>query len=213
MYGLRWKAVPYATACPDEYHIWIDETKRLLSRTRQFIRKVARRLGREGASTNLLHNQAATVHRMLQDDAIPSQLYSVVKETGDLTASASDMQKTIAKHFEQVFAIPKGRPSQLPYPPPPILQEKETIQHEWYDSLIKEPDEQELLDVLQSIQLINAPGHDLVSSGVWKIVLQGSDVARKLVISLFSACVRSATFPSSWKIGIIVPLVKDATKE
>ena len=93
MYGLRWKADPYATACLDKYHIWIAETKRLLSRTRQFVRKLTRRLGREGSSTNILHSQAATVHRMLQNDAIPSQLYSVVKETGDLTASASDMQE------------------------------------------------------------------------------------------------------------------------
>jgi len=78
---------------------------------------------------------------------------------------------------------------------------------------MRDVDEQELLDVLRSVPLIGAPGHDLVSSGLWKVVVQGSKKAREMVVQLFSACLRSSIFPATWKSSIIVPLVKDAGKE
>jgi hypothetical protein len=150
---------------------------------------------------------------MLQSDALPSQLYSVVKDTGELTHNPADMQDTIATHFESVFALPPDLPADLPYPPPSILQEKETVLSEWYDGLMHDVAEEELLDTLRTVKLIGAPGHDLVSSGLWKIVLQGCPVARHLAVDLFSACLRTTAFPSAWKSSVIVPLVKDASKE
>jgi hypothetical protein len=70
-----------------------------------------------------------------------------------------------------------------------------------------------MLELLRSVPLISAPGQDEVSSGVWKIALQGSRPIRQAIISLFNGLLGTSTFPSAWKTSVIVPLVKDVQKE
>ena len=209
---LRWTADAFAAACPSECHAWLQETQQLIACKRQAIRKEQSRLGKERKPAFDV-SPAATIHRMLQSDALPSQLYSVVKNTGELTTSAEEMQEAMASHFESVFALPPADLHPPPYPPPRMLQEKLSVRAEWYSGLMQPVTEEELLDVLQHVRLISAPGQDEVSSGVWKLALQGSPHARTAVAALFSACLRSSIFPRAWKSSVIVPLIKDTHKE
>ena len=94
-----------------------------------------------------------------------------------------------------------------------MLTEKEGILPEWYDGLMGPVQAEELMDVLRDTPRVSAPGADEVSTGVWKVALQGCAELRALVCALFSGCLRASTFPSAWKSSVIVPLVKDPGKE
>jgi hypothetical protein len=73
--------------------------------------------------------------------------------------------------------------------------------------------EEELLVLVTDVPLVSAPGLDEVSTGVWKIALQGSAAMRTHIATLFSSCLLTATFPCAWKTGIILPFIKDAQKD
>jgi hypothetical protein len=73
--------------------------------------------------------------------------------------------------------------------------------------------EDELLVLVTDVPPVSAPGLDEVSTGVWKIALQGSTAMRTHVATLFSSCLLMATFPCAWKTGIILPFIKDAQKD
>jgi len=94
-----------------------------------------------------------------------------------------------------------------------MLYHKPNIDPHWYDGLMDPPTEHELLELIRESPLVAAPGQDEVSIGVWKLAIQGDETIRKWVLELFSACLLTASFPSTWKTSIIVPLVKDEKKE
>ena len=192
---------------------WINETKQYITDTRRDIRRESKRMMRQKVDT-FDASPAATIHRMLQSDALPSHLYSVVTNDGHLTTNAIELEDCMVQHFESVFAIPPHDDHHpLHRPPPDILFNKPHIQSQWYDGLMNDVSEEELLTSLKHIQLISSPGEDQVSSGVWKIAITGSAIARRLISQLFTACLQTSTFPSTWKTSVIVPLVKDTNKE
>lgn len=94
-----------------------------------------------------------------------------------------------------------------------MLLIKESVDPAWYDGLLDAITESEILSVIADAPLISSPGQDEVSTGLWKLALQGNPQLCTLLASLFSACLRTSTFPAAWKTSVIVPLLKDALKE
>ena len=156
---------------------------------------------------------AAAVHRMLQSDAFPSQLFSVVDSHGQLTTTPAELKRTMVDHFTSVFALPPAPLQPLDPPPPLCLFDKPGIDPAWYDGLMSEVGDNELLGLLERTPRVSAPGQDKVSTAVWKLALLESDAMRRCVLDLFNACLRTSTFPSAWKTGVILPFVKDVHKE
>ena len=196
-------------------HAWLADTQQLLVRTRSNIRHEQRRMLRSRAQP-LDANPAAQVHRMLQSDALPATLLSVIDEKGPLVSSPPEVEAVMVEHFRSVFAKPPPAAADPAVPAPPIpamLLDKSSVRAAWYDSLLDDVKEQELFDTIADFPLISAPGLDQVSSGLWKLALQQCPLLRQLVAALFTACLRSSVFPAAWKTSIIVPLVKDAQKE
>ena len=156
---------------------------------------------------------AALVHRMLQSDALPTQLLSVINNQGELTSSPAELEQVMVDHFTSVFAVPPPSDAPLPHPVPEMLLDKASVEPHWFSGLMDDITPEELIETTAGTPLISAAGEDQVSSGLWKLALEQSELACELVSELFSACLRSAIFPSAWKTSIIVPLVKDAQKE
>ena len=191
---------------------WVAETRDHIRRTRSAIAAETRRMQKH-SKPRFDANPAAAVHRMLQSDALPSLLYSVVDSGGALTSSAAELQDVMVSHFESVFALPPPDPLPLPRRPPAMMFEKASILPAWYDGLMEEVHAGEIIETLRSAPRVSAPGEDEVSIGVWKIALQGCPLALELTAALFTSCLRTSTFPSAWKTSIIQPFVKDALKE
>ena len=156
---------------------------------------------------------AALVHRMLQSDALPTELLSVIDSKGELTSSPAALEEVMVQHFTSVFAVPPPSDVPLPHPVPAMLLDKPTVEPQWFDGLMDEVTPEEVLAATTGTPLVSAAGSDQVSSSLWALALDQSELARELVSELFSACLRSSVFPAAWKTSIIVPLVKDAQKE
>ncbi len=124
-------------------------------------------------------------------------------------------------HFTNVFALPADQPANdnaaAAAAPPPhvpsILLDKPSVQSHWYDGLMSAVTPHELMDMMRDVPLVSAAGEDGVSSGMWKLALTGSEQTRAHVSALFSACLRTSTFPPAWKTSVILPLSKNAHKE
>ena len=201
----------------DDPCAWIAETRVMLNRTRKDIRKEVRRMARSDAAADAVRllntSPAAAVHRMLKSDALPSQLTSMVDNKGELTSSAAELEAVLVDHFRSVFAVPPADPAPLHPPPPAMLLRKESVQEHWWRGLIDSIDESEIVEALADTKFVSAPGEDGVSTGLWKLALQGSGALRLLVSILFSHCLGASVFPHVWKTSVIVPLIKDEKKE
>jgi hypothetical protein len=193
-------------------HVWMRETRVMLNRIRSSIRREQKRMLREplGAS---FESSAAHVHRLLKSDALPSHLHSVVNAQGELTSTAEELESVMVEHFTNVFAMPRADPAPLPHPLPAMLFDKGSVQAEWFDGLMASVDAQEITAALADAHLVSSPGEDGVSTGLWKLALQGCESLRLLVSSLFTGCLTHSFFPSAWKTSVIVPLVKDEKKD
>jgi exonuclease III len=193
---------------------WMSETERFIRSTRTATR-VQLRYQRSKDISHFDHSPAAIVHRMMQSDAAPAEIYSVVNSTGALTETAAELKECMAAHFEHVFSIPPPRPapSSATHPAPRMLFKKDGIDPSWYTSLMADVTEPELLHIASDMPLISAPGEDGVSPGVWKLATAGSGEMRRQLCVLFNLCLSTSTFPECWKMGVIIPLVKDAKKE
>jgi len=186
----------------------------MLNQTRSRIRREKQRMLRAPVTTYKFGvNGAALVHRMLKSDALPSHLQSVVNPQGVLTSSAEELETVMVDHFRSVFTLPAADRVPLPSPPPAMLFRKDGVLPQWYDDLMTAVREEEIIDSLSDAPLVSSPGEDGVSTGLWKLALQGSENLCSLVSSLFTGCLARASFPSAWKTSIIVPLVKVEGKE
>ena len=208
----------------DLHHVvWVtdarDHIADWMAETRAHIRSIRRAITAQHHLLTRTHrkaidvNPAAQVHRMLSSDALPTQLYSVIDSRGELTTTAAELEDVMVRHFEHVFAIPPLDPEPLVPPPPEMLFVKPGICPLWFDDLMVEVEEAELLRLVADAPLVSAPGQDEVSTGVWKLAIQGSPAVRQHVLALFSACIRTSTFPAAWKTSVILPFVKDAAKD
>src|SRR5680860_117633 len=210
---LVWMLDAYDNANPGE---WIKETHCMLSSVRSAIRQERLRMERSHR-TPLEANPAAQVHRMLDSSELPAQIHAVIDSNGNLTSTAQELQDVLVDHFSSVFALPPPPPAPVPPPlhPPPMLYLKESIDPQWYDGLLDAITEQDILSPLSDALLTSSPGEDEVSTASpWKLSLQNSPfLICKLIASLFSACLRTSTFPAAWKTSVIVPLLKGALKE
>ena len=206
--SLRWSCCAWTVHGGDP-HVWVQETRRMLNQTRGCIRQEKRRMLRAPVTTcKFGANGAALVHRMLKSDALPSHLQSVVNPHGVLTSTAEELETVMVDHFRNVFAMPAADEVPLPSPPPAMLFDKDSVQQSWFDSLMGSVQVEEIIDSLADAQLVSSPGEDGVSTGLWKLALQGSKQLCSLVSSLFTGCLAHSSFPSAWKTSIIVPLVK-----
>ena len=208
------------TWCTDAYYhhddtASIHETRRLITRTRSSIAREKHRLRLHQATTPFDANPAAAIHRMIQSDALPSRLFSIIDSNGELTTSVQELEDVMTSHFESVFSIPPLDPAAAPLDPPPpaMLFDKCSVQREWYDELMQETNDSELCQLVADTPLLSAPGLDGVSTGVWKFAIEDSSIIREHVVELFSACLLTASFPSAWKTGVILPFIKDAAKD
>ena len=93
-----------------------------------------------------------------------------------------------------------------------MLLDKESVDPVWYAGLMADVQPEEILNTLTDSPLVSSPGADQVSTGVWKVALNGSERLLALVASLLSGCLRTASCPSAWKSSVIVPLIKDENK-
>lgn len=211
LHELAWTLSACACA-PSDARAWLDETRSLLAATRAAIRDAKLRLGRARRDP-IDVSPAAAVHRMLESDAFPSQLFSVIGSDGALTTSADELKGVMADHFESVFAVPPAPAAPLEPPPPACLFVKPGIDPAWYAGLMQPATAAELLQLVAGCPLVSAPGADKVSTAVWRVALEESELMRSRVVDLFSACLHTSTFPRPWKVGVVLPFVKDATKE
>jgi exonuclease III/ribonuclease HI len=211
--SLQWSIDPLYGGDP---HGWLQETRQMIADTRAAIHRERRRmLTQKSSLQDERINPAAKVHQMLKSDALPTDLHSVVNARGELTADAAELETVMVDHFTAVFTAPpeSDDPPADDRIPPRMLNDKPSVKAEWYDGLMAEVTEAELFDVLKHCKVTSAPGEDEVSSGMWKVALQGNADLRLLVLRLYSACLRTSIFPGVWKSSIIVPLIKDAHKE
>jgi exonuclease III len=208
-------------ACDKSQHMhWLVETRDHVRRIRQLINHEQQRM-RVAARPSFDVNAAATVHRMLDSEALPSHLLSVVDIDGRLTSSAHALKEVMARHFTSVFAMP----AEPPTPAPPLvdaafalaanamLHHKPGIRPEWYTGLTADVAPLELRRAVAGAPRVSAPGADEVSIGVWRIAIEGSALMQQLISTLFTSCLRASHFPTAWKSSVIVPLVKDAKKQ
>ena len=193
---------------------WVAETQRMLNQVRAGIRQERRRMQHQHCPP-LEANPAAQVHRMLDSSGLPAQIHAVVDKHGCLTSTAQELEDVLVEHFTSVFAVPPAAPAPVlpPLPPPAMLFIKDGVDPLWYEGLMADVTEAEILSVLSSAPLVSSPGQDEVSTGLWKLALHSSAELCTHIASLFSACLRTSTFPSAWKTSVIVPLLKDAMKE
>ena len=211
---VKYHSIHWATS-PHYQHdnaAWVEETRDHIRCTRRNIRLERRHLMKERAAP-FDTNPAAMIHRMMQSDALPSHLYSVIDEHGHLTSNAEELEDVMVKYFESVFSIPPRDTTPLNPPPPSMLFNKPDVQASWYEGLMDEVGEEELIELVADAPLVSAPGRDEVSVGVWKVAIQGSPLLRSMVVELFSTCLLTAIFPAAWKSSVIVPLIKDAQKD
>ena len=207
--SLLWQCCAWFDGNP---HSWLLETRVKHNRIRSAIRKEQRRM-LQTPSASLHPNSASLVHRMLKSDALPSLLHSVVDSTGKLTSSAEELETVMVDHFRNVFAMPPADAVPLPHPPPAMMFDKSSVRAEWFDGLMAPMVAHEISDTLSDAKFVSSPGEDGVSTGLWKLALQGCDALQSLVLSLFSGCMALSFFPSAWKTSVIVPIVKDDNKE
>jgi exonuclease III len=207
--ALRWHCDAWSAVPPSA---WMQETQAMLNQTRSAIRKEKKRMLRDTSGPSF-DSSAAHVHRMLKSDALPSHLHSVVNAQGELTSTAEELESVMVDHFSRVFAMPPPDPTPLPQPPPAMLFDKSSVKAEWFDGLTASVDAEEIVSALADAPLVSAPGEDSVSTGLWKLALQGCNALRLLVSTLFTGCLEHSFFPSAWKTSVIVPLVKDEKKE
>lgn len=195
-----------------DFVAWCGETHQLIRRARSLIAKEQHRFRLKPAHNARLDvHPAAAIHRMLDSDDLPSQIYSVVDSSGALTSTPDELEEVMASHFESVFDLPDPEPE--PPDPPAMLFEKPDIEPEWYRGLMDSVPAESLIALVADSPLVSAPGQDQVSVGVWKIAIQESELAREHIAQLFSRCIETSTFPAAWKTSIIHPLVKDRNKE
>lgn len=208
---MQWRADPHGHEGEQR---WVEETQQMIRDIRaSVIRERQRMKKRQPSSVPPFESRFSSLSRIIRSDALPSNIFSVVNAQGELTHSAAELKDVMADHFESVFSIPPDDALPLPLPPPAMLLSKPGIEPEWFDGLMRDIDAEELFSVLRGTSKISkAPGEDQVSTGVWKLVLR-SPAMLASVLRLFSACLRTSTFPSCWKTSVIVPLVKDASKE
>jgi exonuclease III len=189
---------------------WIEETQQLIRRCRYALRKEMQAMKKLKADRFDAHS-TAMVQQMLQG-LEDRQLFSVLNKHGELVTEPSQVKEVMAEHFESVFALPPPNPTPLPHPPPHMLLSKPHIDPAWYSDLMTDVKVEEILEACEDTSLTSAPGEDLVSTGVWKFALRNTNI-RTAVSTLFTACIRTSSFPSPWKGSVILPLVKDAAKE
>ena len=204
--------ITWHTAAQYNTAAWMQETQQIICHTRSRVEKEKLRLT-NARSQPFDTNPASQVHRMLLSDALPTQLLSVIDDKDELTSNAQELENVMVKHFESVFTIPDPDPTPLHPPPPDMLFLKEGIDSLWYEELMEEVCESELLRLVADAPLVSAPGQDEVSTGVWKEAILHSPAVRTHVLALFSACMLTAIFPSAWKTSVIIPFIKDATKD
>jgi hypothetical protein len=132
---------------------------------------------------------------MIKSDALPSQLTSMVDERGSLTTNAAELEAVLVTHFRNVFAVPPAPAAPLPHPPPSMLFDKSSIDERWWQGLTDCIEPAEVVDALADAKFVSAPGEDGVSTGVWRLALQGSAALRLLVSILFTHCLRTGVFP------------------
>ncbi len=207
--SLQWSCNAWSGVSP---HAWMRETRAMLNQTRSLLRKEQKRMLRELPGPSF-DSSAAHVHRMLKSDALPSHLHSVVNAQGELTSTAEELESVMVDHFSNVFAMPPPDPAPLPQPPPAMLFDKSSVKGEWFDGLMASIDTKEIISVLADARLISSPGEDGVSTGLWKLALEGCSALRPFIAALFTGCLDHSFFPSAWKTSVIVPLVKDEKKE
>jgi hypothetical protein len=201
----------------------LEETQSLIAANRAAIRH-AQHYHLRTARSSFDANPAARVHRMLAGDELPSEIRAVVDEHDSLTTTPRQLEDVMVTHFEGVFAIPLPPPPALspraaapaapdPPTPPEMLFQKPSIQPGWFDGLMDAPTQAELVRLLSDAPLVSSPGLDGVSVGLWKQAVQRVPSVRVHMLALFASCLRTSAFPSAWKTSVIVPLVKDASKE
>src|SRR6476661_73544 len=126
---LRWTTdVHYA----GDARLWLDETRELLRVTDRHRRQEQKRMLRE-TKPPLDADPAALVHRMLQSDALPEQLLSVVDSRGQLTSSPAQLEDVMVAHFTSVFAVPPPSDAPLPHAVPAVLLDKPEVERSWFD--------------------------------------------------------------------------------
>ena len=206
-HAICWSVDPFHGA---HLYAWVSETRQLLRDTRSAMRGELRRMQRARRPLSEA-NPAALVHRMMKSDALPAELLSVLDPHGSLTSSAEELETVMVDHFRAVFALPEEAAAPLE-PAPAMLLSKDGVEPRWYDSLLVDVKEEELLETLKDAPLVSSPGQDEVSTGLWKVALLGSAELRALVAALFCGCLRTSSFPSGWKSSVIVPLLKDEQK-
>jgi hypothetical protein len=80
----------------------MQETQQLLQRTRASIRQERRRMQKQQRHPMDV-SPAASIHRMLKSDGLPSHLLSVVDSSGSLIGSPDELKAVMADHFQSVF--------------------------------------------------------------------------------------------------------------
>ena len=155
----------------------------------------------------LSESSAAHVHRMLKSDALPSHLHSVVNGQGQLTSSAEELESVMVDHFSSVFAMPPPDPAPLPHPPPAMLFDKEQCARRSGSTVSwRRQCAERSTAALADAQFVSSPGEDGVSTGLWKLALQGSDVTARAGSAAVLRLPAHSFFPSAWKTSVIVPL-------
>jgi hypothetical protein len=156
-------------------------------------------------------NPMATMHRMVRGDRSAEVCSVVDPRSGKLVVQPESLKSVLSGHFREVFACPSSDEKMEDDEPTwfqSMYSPKAGVRSEWYDGLMADFTDIELLMMARTLGTSSAPGPDGVSVGIWKLGIEGSGEVRGALCLMFNACLRLRMMPTLGKESHIVPLPK-----
>ena len=172
---------------------WLSGVRASLNAARKQERKMAKvidgdKLGRtEYSGDKWKINPAMFIHRMMDGDRAPDIRSIIDPATNRLEVEPEQIKRVLRDHYSSVFSnsVRSGAP---PAWVNEMNRPKSGVQSSWYDGLMADITDDDLIAAVAEAKLVSAPGADRVSSGIWRVLITESEAARKAVSVLLSAC-------------------------
>ena len=169
------------------------------------------RYGSRGSGDDIpsrLDQRSAYAHRLLGNEQ-HSQILSVEDPiTKELKADSDGLKKVLHSHYQSIFTLPHRDESKKPAWHDKMFAPKPDIDPRWYDSLMSPVTIDELREVTRRSKWVSAPGHDGVAGGIWKLLIQRSHLAAKMIICFINTVLKTSMVPTIAKQSIITPIPK-----
>jgi hypothetical protein len=174
---------------------FVHKINRLRYETRKLI-KEAKHWMKQTQADKWDVNRKATIHRMLNRDR-PSNVVSIIDPiTKHLEVEPVKLKAILQQGFATIFDCSNDDENEKKYLSTPdwyddvYVKPKANINPMWYNGLMGDTTEDEVLAICSSCKYIVAPGIDKVSAGVWRTCVELNSSVRWALTILFNMCLR-----------------------